>query len=57
MRAMGNSPEGREGEPQKEHKLEDVVEGEPVDNADQALENGEESKHNPVLVGAVSTGQ
>lgn len=32
-------PEGWQREPQKEHKLERVVEGEPVDDADERLEN------------------
>ena len=31
-------PEGGESEPQQENKLEGVVEGEPVDNAEQALQ-------------------
>jgi hypothetical protein len=41
--------EGREGEPQEEDELEDKVEGEPVNNVDEALQHGEESKDNPVL--------
>lgn len=44
-----NLPEGREREPQKENKLEGIVEGEPVNNADKALKNGEERENNPVL--------
>lgn len=32
-------PEGGEGEPQQEDELEGVVEGEPVDNAEQALQD------------------
>lgn len=35
--------------PQKENELEDKVEGEPVDNVDEALSNSEEGKDNPVL--------
>ena len=30
-------PEGRQGKPEQKDKLEGVVEGEPVDNADKAL--------------------
>jgi len=40
--------EDRESEPEEEHKLEDKVEGEPVDNVNQALQDSEEGEHNPV---------
>jgi len=40
--------EGGEGEPQKENKLEEIVEREPVYNADKALNNSEEREDNPV---------
>jgi hypothetical protein len=40
--------EGGKGQPQEENKLESVVEGEPVDNADEALNDSEERKDNPV---------
>jgi hypothetical protein len=42
-------PEGGECQPQEEDELEDKVEGEPVDNADEALNDGEESEDDPVL--------
>lgn len=38
----------REREPQEEQKLEGVIEWEPVDDVDKALNDGEESKNNPV---------
>lgn len=37
--ASNNLPEGRQREPQEEDKLEGVVEGEPVDNTDEALDH------------------
>lgn len=40
--------EGGEREPEEEDKLESEVEGEPVDNANKALDNGEEREDNPV---------
>lgn len=42
-------PEDRQRQPQEEDELEDKVEGEPVDNVDEALEDGEQSEHDPVL--------
>ena len=33
-----NIPEGRQGEPEQEDEFEGVVEGEPVDDADNALD-------------------
>lgn len=42
-------PEGGEREPQKEEKLEDEVEGEPVDDLDEALNHGEERENDPIL--------
>jgi hypothetical protein len=44
-----NSPESGKSQPQQEDELEDKVEGEPVDNAEEALDDGEEGKNNPVL--------
>lgn len=44
-----NLPEHGEREPQEEDKLEDKVEGEPVDNVDEALNDGEEREDDPVL--------
>jgi len=38
----------RESHPQDENKLEDVVEGEPVDGVDQALKDIQEGVNNPV---------
>jgi len=43
-----SATESREGQPQQEDELEDEVEGEPVDNAEEALSDGEEGKNNPV---------
>jgi hypothetical protein len=40
--------EGRKRQPQEEDELEDKVEGEPVNDADEALEHGEEGKYDPV---------
>lgn len=42
-------PESREREPEEEDELEDVVEGEPVDNLDEALKHGEEGENDPIL--------
>jgi hypothetical protein len=42
--------EGRKREPKEEDKLENKVEGKPVDNVDEALQDGEEGKHHPVLI-------
>lgn len=42
-------PEHGQRQPQKENKLEDKVEGEPVDNVEEALNDGEEGENNPVL--------
>lgn len=42
-------PEDGKTKPQKEHELEGEVEGEPVHNVDQTLNDGEECKDNPVL--------
>lgn len=44
-----NIPEGRESQPQQEDELENKVEGEPVNNAEEALGDGEEGENNPVL--------
>ncbi len=38
-----NSPEGGQRQPQEENKLEGIVEGEPVDNADKALDDAAKS--------------
>lgn len=46
---IGNVPESGKSQPQQEDELEDEVKGEPVDNAEEALDNGEESENNPVL--------
>lgn len=43
-----STPEGREREPEKEDKLEDVVEGEPVDDLDEALNHCEKREDDPV---------
>lgn len=43
-----SAAEHGQGEPQEEHKLEDEVEGEPVDNVDEALDDSEEGEHDPV---------
>lgn len=51
---MGNLPEDGQRQPQEEDKLEDEVEGEPVDNVDEALQNGEEGEDDPVLRAIVS---
>jgi hypothetical protein len=40
--------EGRKRKPQEENKLEGIVEREPVDNADKALDHGEEREDDPV---------
>lgn len=40
--------EGRERKPEEEDELEGIVEGEPVDDADEALDNGEERENDPV---------
>lgn len=42
-------PEGGQRQPQEENKLENKVEGEPVDNIEKALNDGEEGENNPVL--------
>jgi len=44
-----NLPEGREREPEEEDKLEDVVEGEPVDDLNEALNHSEKREDDPVL--------
>lgn len=44
-----NLPEHGEREPQEEDKLENKVKGEPVDNVDEALNDGEEREDDPVL--------
>lgn len=49
VRGERNIPEHRQSEPQEENKLEGVVEGEPVDNTKNALEDSEEREDNPVL--------
>lgn len=41
--------ERRQRQPEEEDKLEGEVEGEPVDDADKALEDGEAREHDPVL--------
>lgn len=46
---MENLPSHWESEPENEDELECVVEWEPVDGADQALKDCQESKNNPVL--------
>lgn len=46
---MRNLPEHGERQPQEEDKLEDEVEGEPVDNVEEALNHGEEGEDDPVL--------
>lgn len=43
-----SATEDGERQPEEEDELEDVVEGEPVDDLDQALNDSEESKNNPV---------
>lgn len=43
-----STPEGREREPEEEDKLEDVVEGEPVDDLDEALNHSEKREDDPV---------
>ena len=43
-----NLLEGGQPQPQEKDKLEGVVEGEPVDDADQALDDGEEGEDDPV---------
>lgn len=48
-RAAANLLERRKGQPQEEDELEDEVEGEPVDDVDEALQDGKLSKDNPVL--------
>jgi len=40
--------EGRKRKPKEKDKLENKVEGKPVDNVDEALQDGEEGKHHPV---------
>lgn len=45
----GDLPEDGQREPQEENKLEDKVEGEPVDDVNEALRDGEEGEDNPVL--------
>lgn len=45
----GNLPESRESQPQQEDELEDKVEGEPVNDAEEALNDREEGENNPVL--------
>jgi hypothetical protein len=42
--------EGRKRKPKEKDKLENKVEGKPVDNVDEALQDGEEGKHHPVLI-------
>lgn len=49
-----NLPESGESQPQQEDELEDKVEGEPVNNAEEALDDGEESENNPVLKNGIS---
>lgn len=44
-----NSPSDWKRQPENEDKLEGVVEWEPVDSADRALEHGQESEYHPVL--------
>jgi len=44
---LGTTESGK-CQPQQEHKLEGEVEGEPVDDVDQALNHGEESENDPV---------
>lgn len=46
---FSNIPGDRKRQPEEEHKLEYEVEGEPRDNVNQTLDDGEERKHNPVL--------
>lgn len=45
----GNLPESGKSQPQQEDELENKVKGEPVNNAEEALDDGEEGKNNPVL--------
>lgn len=47
-------PEDGERQPQKENKLEDKVEGEPINNVDEALHDSEEGENDPVLCARVS---
>jgi hypothetical protein len=47
-----SAAEDGQREPQKEHKLEDEVEGKPVDDVDEALQDGEQGEDNPVLYAA-----
>lgn len=42
-------PEGGQTQPQKKDKLEGEVEGEPVDDVHQRLNDGEEGENDPVL--------
>jgi hypothetical protein len=49
-----NLPESGESQPQQEDELEDKVEGEPVNNAEEALDDGEEGENNPVLENGIS---
>jgi hypothetical protein len=42
------TPEGREREPEEEDELENKVKGEPVDNLDEALNDGKESENDPI---------
>lgn len=44
-----NSPSLGKSEPKDEDELECIVEWEPVDGANKALKDGEESEDNPVL--------
>lgn len=46
---MANLPEHGQRQPQEEDKLEDEVEGEPVHDIDEALQDGEEREHDPIL--------
>lgn len=47
--ALGHVPEGGQREPQQEDEFESVVEGEPVDDGDEALNDSEAGKDDPVL--------
>ena len=48
-RAIISLPESRQRQPQKEDELEDKVEGEPVDNVEEALNDGKGRENDPVL--------
>ena len=45
----GDAPEHGQGQPQEKDELEDKVEGKPVNNVEEALDDGEEGEDDPVL--------